>query len=1270
MAESHHDGPGRQVSVSARGNTQTGSGLQLNGYIAQLNINNGSASKAAQYLRDLYITDPRCDKQRLENANGTIVSAACEWVLGQAEYRTWRDDADSSLLWVKGGPGTGKTALLRWIIDHLQHEDQSVSAEKEGGIFAYFFCEQGNKATNNASAVLRGLCYMLITRSKTPDETLLEVVGEVCDATGAKAFDGPGAWFMLEKIFRRILQHLISSREGHTVYLVVDALDACGESLQNLLKLAVDTTDSPAIPHVKWLLTSHRVSNISRILNIDGTATRHSLDVDDDIERLSTSVEAFADHCARKLADSIIPGKYSVDEEVRKQLRQQLSGKGYSFLYTALLAADAQRARNHEELREILEKAAQDVVGLYEQAFNRIHHLEDDLRRKCLYMLGAIATAYRPMAYPELRELASAELEIDSRVMWECGTFFAISNNRDVQIISQSARDFLHNTPLTPSPEKQHYQLFAQSVKVMEKHLHRDICQLAHPGYATIDVDQDHQQMLGSLTYACRYWIDHLIASEVSLKPKDVEVLHEFLKAKFLKWVEHNAPNAETLIDFATDAQRFLDFNAETMIAYPLQVYASALLFSPTNTLMKELFAEEEPGWVSIGSGMERSHWSPWIRTLNCMTGMTDGVVIAKPACFSSDGKWIAALIEKRDGLSPSPYAGVAIWDLQTGAWLWTLPTATDCVGFPRQTSKIAVTIGRNMDFWDLKQGCWDIGKRINGLSPVRSAFSPQGTWLAAVAGGSGSEVEMWDWERQDCVLTFGRTGNSVSSITSLSFSANGFWLATADSTGVCVWNHESGDCLWTIDTTATAVGFSKSPEDFVLLARYDMLTTWNWQQKKQVRKLIVEKSRALRDAWSPMGLSADGSRFAVARTSTTKVWDVATRRRLQTLSGYGGVRTVSFSPDGSQLALGDNWGLKICSTTSSNLLESHEDKCHRGRIKWIKMSADRNMVASISVDAVIVWDARTGRQLSKIEPKAEEEDDNLLDACFSNDGSCVILVYRHHDPMVWDVELGRMTHSISQPAVSARLSPDGARVALVTVDGSIKVWNLVSRQFDRDDLFNMKFGSGNRAGLVAFAPTSVHIAVSSDTEGQEVEDSEVSLWELNGRRWKKGKVMSDTGTVVSLCFSSDGELLMGSADGGLSIWEVSSGDLVRRIGRIMAGIDVLEFDATTSNILTNYGLVIVHEEGADIDEEGLVAIRSRYDHSREGFGLNDDMTWITWGSHPVLWLPPDYRPNSVAVVPAERGQRTGASLIALGCRSGRVVFLRFPGKEPPLVSS
>src|SRR3984885_6736287 len=95
------------------------------------------------------------------------------------------------------------------------------------------------------------------------------------------------------------------------------------------------------------------------------------------------------------------------------------------------------------------------------------------------------------------------------------------------------------------------------------------------------------------------------------------------------------------LAELMQDSQRFIWRNSSLIANYPLQVYTSALIFSPLNSLIRRLFQEEEPKWLTITPTIEYN-WSPYLQTLR---GHSHWV---RAVAFSPDGRYIASGSENK----------------------------------------------------------------------------------------------------------------------------------------------------------------------------------------------------------------------------------------------------------------------------------------------------------------------------------------------------------------------------------------------------------------------------------------------------------------------------------------------------------------------------------------------------------------------------------------------------------------------------------------------
>jgi hypothetical protein len=72
-----------------------------------------------KYLRDLLLTGPMADMERIENSKDTLLLDSYEWILNHRDFIDWRNGETTRLLYLKGDPGKGKTMLLIDIIREL-----------------------------------------------------------------------------------------------------------------------------------------------------------------------------------------------------------------------------------------------------------------------------------------------------------------------------------------------------------------------------------------------------------------------------------------------------------------------------------------------------------------------------------------------------------------------------------------------------------------------------------------------------------------------------------------------------------------------------------------------------------------------------------------------------------------------------------------------------------------------------------------------------------------------------------------------------------------------------------------------------------------------------------------------------------------------------------------------------------------------------------------------------------------------------------------------
>ncbi|RYO77350.1 hypothetical protein DL764_010226 [Monosporascus ibericus] len=227
-----------QSSFSGQGFQHSGPGpLDINGDVNFAGRDVNIYASINNCLADLRSTDPRDDKKRIEQTKGGLLRDSYRWILTHHDFLRWRDDPDSRLLWIKGDPGKGKTMLLCGIIDELKEQTANTTR-----LLSFFFCQATDDRLNNATAILRGLIYLLVDQQRS----LISHIQEKYNHAGKALFDDVNAWVALSDILTSILQ----DPSFPDTTLVIDALDECKTDLAQLLDLIIQL---PVSSRVKWI---------------------------------------------------------------------------------------------------------------------------------------------------------------------------------------------------------------------------------------------------------------------------------------------------------------------------------------------------------------------------------------------------------------------------------------------------------------------------------------------------------------------------------------------------------------------------------------------------------------------------------------------------------------------------------------------------------------------------------------------------------------------------------------------------------------------------------------------------------------------------------------------------------------------------------------------------------------------------------------------------------------------------------------------------------
>ncbi|MBD2533594.1 NACHT domain-containing protein [Nostoc flagelliforme FACHB-838] len=439
----------------------------------------------------------------------------------------------------------------------------------------------------------------------------------------------------------------------------------------------------------------------------------------------------------------------------------------------------------------------------------------------------------------------------------------------------------------------------------------------------------------------------------------------------------------------------------------------------------------------------------------------------------------------------------------------------------------------------------------------------------------------------------------TLGSIFSVAFSANGEFLATSDSdSNIRLWQVTTGRQLFVCKGhTSWAWSITFSPDSSILASCSIDQTTRLWNTSTgECLKILQEPDQVEAITFSP-----NGSIFASGSVDKTiRLWDVSTGQCLKTLQGHtDSVWSVAFSPNGQLLASGSY-------DQTVRLWDVHTGECSkilRGHTAWIRaalaFSPNGDIIASGSFDRTVrLWDTSTGQCLETLQGHTN----SIVSATFSPDGQTLASCSYDQTVKLWDIHTGQCLRTLQGHTGliwSVAYSPDGQTLASGSDDQTVKLWNantgqcLKTLKGYKNSVFSVALcsngytlasGNGDQTVMlwntstgqclktlpghtsrllsVAFSPDSQMLASSGC-------DRTVILWNANTGQCLK-TLLGHGSWVWSVAFSPDSQILASSSeDQTVRLWNVSTGQLLKSLQGHDGGVRAIAFNPSNGILIS-----------------------------------------------------------------------------------------------------
>ena len=731
---------------------------------------------------------------------------SCEWLVNKGSFRTWCDSADSGMYWISAKPATGKTVLSGKVIHHLKDLNRDV--------FFYFF-DYRSKAKTTINSFLLSIAWQMSHGHPEVQESLLEIFEK--DDRLCKS-DYRTVW---RKIF---VEGILRIKFFRPQYWVIDALDEC-------------KTGSDLVP---FLLKAIETSTIRIFL---------------------TSRDPF--ESPRQLINSRA-AVFSIDEAAQQNMVTLIIQKSAGcFLWVSLILQELRQVHTSAEIRQVLENVPSDMNELYSRIL--------DSMSKAPYgkvLAKAILTwtvcAARPLTTDELYHALQFDIEdsidnVERSIVSSCGQLVYVDAQSRVQIVHQTARDFLLRAAGTSE--------FGIDAKAGHKRLAMTCLQylsgseMKAPKHRKISLGSIMKQRCPFVTYACNSYFQH-IPHVSSTDDEFFLALVKFLQSSnVLSWIEYLALNSNlnhliqtgkafknflqrrstrlspigkeiALLDsWSNDLVRLVTKFGKRLLASPSSIFHLVPPFCPPETAPHKQFAASTRGIAVLG--LSATTWDDCLSTivnpslqfsaLACSAryfaiGTSSGSIFVynDMTCQETRTMQHGELVKflkfghRIDVLVSAGPKIVRVWDNSSWGEVWRFDVTQQCMSIEVMEEEelvIGALKNNQLLIWDLSTGnvrdSTDWTKDLKGpishayRRPIAASFCIESNLLAVLY--RGQDILVWDLEQDALHETYCKE-TGIRAHNHQRRSANpgaiGLIFSTAPNTALLAANYSDGDLV------------------------------------------------------------------------------------------------------------------------------------------------------------------------------------------------------------------------------------------------------------------------------------------------------------------------------------------------------------------------------------------------------------------------------------------------------------------------------------------
>ncbi|WYZ34724.1 hypothetical protein EsH8_I_001000 [Colletotrichum jinshuiense] len=309
-------------------------------------------------------------QQHHQQTHGEVMEGTGMWLLQDPTFLQWKKESASSILWLHGIPGSGKSKLTSIVVEDAQEAFRNSQSPAP----VYFYCSRNpaEPGRSDPSTIMASIARQLSTPVALGP--LLEDTVKVYQQREQDAFAAGPLRFEETK---DLILKLLARYKDSTTTIVIDALDECvGEGRGRLLELLEDLLK--ASPCLLKIFISSRddqdiVYKLDEYPNLLLSSDRNSADI-------HLFVQKETEHLVRRgelLRSSM--RKAELHSTIVDKLTRNARGM---FRWASLQLQELCRQRTDEAIIERLGRLPRTLEGLYQEILSRIESFEAEADRR------------------------------------------------------------------------------------------------------------------------------------------------------------------------------------------------------------------------------------------------------------------------------------------------------------------------------------------------------------------------------------------------------------------------------------------------------------------------------------------------------------------------------------------------------------------------------------------------------------------------------------------------------------------------------------------------------------------------------------------------------------------------------------------------------------------------------------------------------------------------------------------------------------------------